>query len=352
MVLALATVTAVLGNSLVRGLASLLLGLALGQVGIDLQTGQARFAMGIPELLDGVDVVIVAVALLAVGETLFVVAKGMHLGESVSRLTGSLMMSRSDWQRSWRPWLRGTAIGFPIGSLPAGGSEIPTFLSYATEKRLSKNPQEFGQGAIEGVAGPEAANNAAAAGVLAPLLSFGLPTSATAAIMLTAFQQFGVQPGPALFSTNANFVWGLLASLYIGNVFLLILNLPLVGVWVRLLSIPKPWLYGGIMMFAVLGAYTLNNNTVDLMILLVIGVMGFAMRLIEVPVAPAIVGLIIGPLLEQQFRRAVAISQGDPSVFFTHPISAGLLGLALVLLVLPGLMRWRASRITVTTVSN
>jgi putative tricarboxylic transport membrane protein len=344
MVLALATVTAVLGNSLVRGLASLLLGLALGQVGIDLQTGQARFAMGIPELLDGVDVVIVAVALLAVGETLFVVAKGMHLGESVSRLTGSLMMSRSDWQRSWRPWLRGTAIGFPIGSLPAGGSEIPTFLSYATEKRLSKNPQEFGQGAIEGVAGPEAANNAAAAGVLAPLLSFGLPTSATAAIMLTAFQQFGVQPGPALFSTNANFVWGLLASLYIGNVFLLILNLPLVGVWVRLLSIPKPWLYGGIMMFAVLGAYTLNNNTVDLMILLVIGVMGFAMRLIEVPVAPAIVGLIIGPLLEQQFRRAVAISQGDPSVFFTHPISAGLLGLAVMLLVFPALWRWKTSR--------
>lgn len=344
MVVALTTVTAVLGDSLSKGVASLLFGLALGLVGIDLQTGQARFAMGVPELLDGIDVVIVAVGLLAVGETLYVASRHVHDGETIMKVSGSLWLSREDLRRSWKPWLRGTFIGFPIGALPAGGSEIPTFLSYMVEKRLSKNPDEFGKGAIEGVAGPEAANNASAAGVLAPLLSFGLPTSATAAIMLTAFQQFGVQPGPALFTNNPDIVWGLLASLYIGNTLLLVLNLPLVGMWAKLLTIPKPWLYAGILVFATLGAYTLNNNLVDLVILWVIGVIGFGMRIVGAPVAPAVVGLIIGPLLEQQFRRALAISQGDPSVFVAHPISATLLAIATLLVVVPVFVRYRSGR--------
>ena len=162
-------------------------------------------------------------------------------------------MSAEDWARSWKPWLRGTLLGFPIGALPAGGSEIPTFLSYLIEKRLAKNPEEFGKGAIEAVAGPEAANNAAVAGMLAPLLSLGLPTSATAAIMLAAFQQYGLQPGPLLFDSNPELVWGLIASLYIGNVLLLVLNLPMAGVWVKLLRIPRPWLYAGILVFATHG---------------------------------------------------------------------------------------------------
>lgn len=344
MVVALTTVTAVLGDSMSKGFASLLFGLALGLVGIDLQTGQARFAMGVPELLDGIDVVIVAVGLLAVGETLYAASRHIHDGESVMKVSGSLWLSKSDWKRSWKPWLRGTFIGFPIGALPAGGSEIPTFLSYMVEKRVSKKPEEFGKGAIEGVAGPEAANNAAAAGVLAPLLSFGLPTSATAAMMLTAFQQFGVQPGPSLFANNADLVWGLIASLYIGNVLLLVLNLPLVGVWAKLLTIPKPWLYAGILVFATLGAYTLNSNLVDLVILWVVGLIGFGLRVINVPVAPAVVGLIIGPLLEQQFRRTLAISQGDPMVFLTHPIAASLLGVAILLVVVPAWMRRRAAK--------
>lgn len=344
MVVALTTVTAVLGDSLSKGFASLLFGLALGLVGIDLQSGQARFAMGVPELLDGIDVVIVAVGLLAVGETLYVASRHIHDGESVMKVSGSLWLSKDDWKRSWKPWLRGTCIGFPIGALPAGGSEIPTFLSYMVEKRVSKNPEEFGKGAIEGVAGPEAANNASAAGVLAPLLSFGLPTSATAAIMLTAFQQFGVQPGPALFTNNPDLVWGLIASLYIGNALLLVLNLPLVGVWARLLTIPKPWLYAGILVFATLGAYSLNNNLVDLVILWVVGVIGFGMRVINMPVAPAVVGLIIGPLLEQQFRRTLAISQGDPTVFLTHPIAASLLGIALLLVIAPIILRRRSAK--------
>ena len=176
------------------------------------------------------------------------------------------------------------------------------------------------------MAGPEAANNAAAAGMLAPLLSLGLPTSATAAIMLAAFQQYGLQPGPLLFESNPELVWGLIASLYIGNVLLLVLNLPMAGIWVKLLHIPRPWLYAGILVFATMGAYTLNNNVVDLIILWVIGILGFGMRVLDVPVAPCVVGLILGPLAEQQFRRALSISQGDLSVFFTHPISLAAAG--------------------------
>ena len=341
MVLALTTVTAVLGDSLVRGLSSLFIGLALGLVGIDLQTGQARFTLGIPEMLDGIDTVVVAVGLFAIGETLYVASRYKYETEEIYALKGSMWMSKEDWRRSWKPWLRGTFLGFPIGALPAGGSEIPTFLSYLIEKRLSKNPQEFGHGAIEAVAGPEAANNAAAAGVLAPLLSLGLPTSATAAIMLAAFQQYGLQPGPLLFDSNPELVWGMIASLYIGNVLLLILNLPMAGVWVKLLAIPRPWLYAGILVFATMGAYTLNNNVVDLVILWVIGILGFGMRVLDVPVAPCVVGLILGPLAEQQFRRALSISQGDASVFFTHPISLALLVIAALLVITPILMRRR-----------
>jgi putative tricarboxylic transport membrane protein len=344
MVLAFTTVTAVLGSSLARGLASLFLGLALGLVGIDLQTGQARFTLGIPELLDGIDVVVVAVGLFAVGETFYMAARHRFEREEISPVTGSVWMSREDWARSWKPWLRGSALGFPFGALPAGGAEIPTFLSYMAEKRLSDRPEEFGRGAIEGVAGPEAANNAAAAGVLVPLLALGLPTSATAAILLAAFQQYGLQPGPLLFASEPELVWGLIASLYIGNAMLLVLNLPLVGLWVRLLAIPRPLLYAGILVFATLGAYTLNHNIVDLILLYVIGVLGFGMRMLDVPVAPAVIGLILGPLAEQQFRRALAISQGDLSVFFTDLLSLALLIIAALALLGPLAWRWRGRR--------
>ena len=341
MVLALTTVTAVLGDSLPRGLASLFFGLALGLVGIDLQTGQARFTMGVPEMLDGIDTVVVAVGLFAIGETLFVAARYRYETEEIYQLRGSRWMSREDWARSWKPWLRGTFIGFPIGALPAGGSEIPTFLSYLVEKKLTKHPEEFGKGAIEAVAGPEAANNASVAGTLAPLLSLGLPTSATAAIMLAAFQSYGLQPGPLLFDSNPELVWGMMASLYIGNALLLILNLPMAGVWVKLLAIPRPWLYGGILIFATLGCYTLNNNVIDLVILWIIGLIGFGMRVLNVPVAPCVVGLILGPLAEQQFRRALAISEGDATVFFTHPISLAILVIAALLVLVPLFMRRR-----------
>jgi putative tricarboxylic transport membrane protein len=249
------------------------------------------------------------------------------------------MMSAEDWKRSWPAWLRATAIGFPFGTIPAGGAEIPTFLSYATEKRLSKHPEEFGRGAIEGVAGPEAANNASATGVLVPLLTLGIPTSATAAILLGAFQNYGLQPGPLLFQSQTELVWGLIASLYVGNVILLILNLPLIGIWVKVLSIPRDLLYAGILVFATLGAYSLHQSWVDLLTLYVFGLLGFAMRRWDIPVGPAVIGLILGPLAETQFRRALSISQGDASVFLTQPISAALLALTLLVLFVPWLLR-------------
>lgn len=339
MVFAFTTVAAVLGDSTVRGLTSLLLGLLLGLIGIDSQTGAPRFAFGVPELLDGVDVVVLAVGLFAVGEALYAAAYQSRLTETLERISGSIMMSKADWQRSWPAWLRGTALGFPFGSIPAGGAEIPTFLSYATEKRLSRYPEEFGNGAIEGVAGPEAANNASATGTLVPLLTLGIPTSATAAILLGAFQNYGIQPGPLLFQSQADLVWGLIASLYLGNVILLILNLPLIGIWVKVLQIPRDLLYAGILVFATLGAYSLHQSWVDLLTLYVFGLLGFAMRRWGAPVGPAVIGLILGPLAETQFRRALAISQGDASVFFVQPISASFLALTALLVVLPPLMR-------------
>jgi putative tricarboxylic transport membrane protein len=335
MVFAFTTVSAVIGSSTVRGLTSLFLGLFLGTIGIDGQTGQSRFAFGVPELLDGIDVVVLAVGLFAVGEALYVAAYSSRLEEKIEQLKGSLWMSKEDWKRSWPAWLRATVIGFPFGSIPAGGAEIPTFLSYATEKKLTKYPQEFGKGAIEGVAGPEAANNASVTGALVPLLTLGIPTSATAAILLSAFQNYGIQPGPLLFQSQADLVWGLIASLYIGNVLLLILNLPLVGIWVKVLTIPLPLLYAGILVFATLGAYSLHQSVVDLLTLYVFGLLGFVMRRWDIPVAPAIIGLILGPLAETQFRRALAISQGDLSVFITQPISATVLAVSALLLIVP-----------------
>ncbi|MFN9211186.1 MAG: tripartite tricarboxylate transporter permease [Betaproteobacteria bacterium] len=345
MVFAFVTVAAVLGQSTVRGLTMLFVGLLLGLVGIDEQTGQMRFAFGVPELADGIDVVVLAVGLFAVGEALYVAAYQSRQTETLEAMRGSLWMSRSDWKRSWPAWLRATAIGFPFGTIPAGGAEIPTFLSYATEKKLSKHPEEFGHGAIEGVAGPEAANNAASTGVLVPLLTLGIPTSATAAILLAAFQNYGLQPGPLLFEAQSALVWGLIASMYVGNVLLLILNLPLIGLWVKVLSIPRPLLYAGILVFATLGAYSLHQSAVDLLMLYVFGLLGFMMRRWGFPVAPAVIGLILGPLAESQFRRAMAISQGDPSVFLTSPISATLLAVTAALVLLPWLYKvWREQR--------
>jgi putative tricarboxylic transport membrane protein len=323
-VVAFITVGALLGNSVWRGLVSLGFGLFLGLVGTDVLSGQQRYTLGIPPLADGIDVVLIAVGLFAVGEALYVAARMRSGPIDVIPITKGWRswLSKEDWRRSWRPWLRGTAIGFPIGSIPAGGADVATFLSYATEKKLSKKGSEFGRGAIEGVAGPEAANNAAAAGVLVPLLTLGLPTTATAAIILSAFQSYGIQPGPQLFTNQPQLVWTLIASLYIGNVILLVLNLPLVGIWVKLLQIPRPYLYAGILTFAAFGAFAVNFAIADIVILLVIGVLGYFMRRFGYPIAPLVVGMILGPMGEAQLRKALQLSQGDLSTLVLHPFAA------------------------------
>ncbi len=312
MLLAFIAVTSVLGSSRIRGLASLGLGLTIGLIGIDATSGQQRLTFGIGELADGVDVVVIAVGLFAVGEALWTAA---HLRRRPLDVipVGNPRMNRSDWGRSWKPWLRGTAIGFPFGAVPAGGAEVPTFLSYVTEKRLSKHPEEFGKGAIEGVAGPEATNNASAAGGLVPLLTLGIPTTATAAVMLAAIESYGIQPGPRLFDTEPELVWGLIASLFIGNTALLLLNLPLAPLWAKLLRIPRSYLYAGILFFASLGTYANNANVFDLYLLLVVGALGFMMRRYGLPLLPAIIGVILGPFAEEQLRQALQISNGQLS---------------------------------------
>jgi putative tricarboxylic transport membrane protein len=347
MCIAFITVSATFGASPVRGLTSLFIGLTLGLIGIDKLTGQARLAFGLPELLDGVEITTLAVGLFAVGEALYVASRRHKHAETIEPVRGSLWMTREDWQRSWKPWLRGTLFGFPIGALPAGGAEIPTFLSYSTERKLTKHREEFGKGAIEGVAGPEAANNASAAGTLVPLLTLGLPTSATAAMMLAGFQQYGLNPGPLLFAERPDLVWGLIASLFIANVMLVVLNLPLVGLWVRLLAIPQPWLYAGILVFAAMGTIAAKPQVIELSMLALFGLMGFFMRRYDYPIAPVVVGLILGPVAESQLRRALQISLGDPLVLVQSPVSATLLAIAVIALVAPfvmrGLGRFRAS---------
>ncbi|MBM3733611.1 MAG: tripartite tricarboxylate transporter permease [Acidimicrobiia bacterium] len=340
MCVAFVAISSMLGTSVRRGLVALFLGLALGLVGIDQQSGQARYAFGLLELLDGIGVVVVAVGLFALGEALYFASRRDWDKDAAIPLKGSPSMTAEEWRRSWKPWLRGTAIGFPLGALPAGGTELPTFLSYRVERDLSPRKEEFGQGAIEGVAGPEAANNAAVAGVLVPLLTFGLPTSATAAIMLAAFQQYGINPGPLLFANNAALVWGLIASLFIGNAMLLVLNLPMAGLWVRLLHIPRPWLQGGIVLFAVLGVFGASRSLTDVAILAGVGLLGFILKRLEYPLAPVVVGLILGPMAEVQFRRALQIAQGDWWVFLEKPLAAALFALAAILLVLPSLIRF------------
>jgi len=337
--LAFCSVAVVMGSSRVRGFIALLLGIGMGTVGIDVMTGQPRLTFGVMGLLNGIELTVVLVSLFAMGEILFVASR-YDPGQEVPIKVRGRWMTGEDLRRSWKPWLRGTVLGFPMGVLPGGGSEIPTMLSYTLERKLCEKPEDFGTvGAIEGVAGPEAANNAAAAGVLVPLLTLGLPTSATAAILLAAFQNYGLQPGPNLFTANPDLVWGLIASLYIGNAMLLILNLPLVGMWVRLLSIPKPQLYAGILIFALIGIWGVSGSQIDLIIMVVVGVAGYVMRVYDFPIAPVLIGLILGPMAEYQLRTALLSRQGSAWVLVETPISITFLAVAALTFILPPLIR-------------
>ena len=339
MVLAFIAVTSVLGKSRVRGFAALLIGLTIGLVGLDPQSGQSRLTFGSLQLADGIDIVIVAVGLFAVGESLWIASRLRHDLDSPIPV-GRPWLSRADLRRTWKPWLRGPLIGFPFGAIPAGGAEIPTFLSYVTEKKLSKHRSEWGSGAIEGVAGPESTASASASGTLVTMLTLGLPTTATAAVMLAAFQQYGIQPGPLLFEREPGLVWGLIASLFVGTLLLLVLNLPLAPVWAKLLRVPRPYLYAGILFFASVGAYAVSGQVMDLVVLYVIGLLGFAMRRYGLPILPAIIGVILGPAAELQMRRALQISDGSLTGLVNTAFSVTVYVVVLLILLWPLIRRF------------
>lgn len=349
MVMAFVSVTAVLGTSRVRGFASLGIGLLIGLVGLDNQTGTQRLTFGVPQLIDGLDIVLVTVAVFAIGEVLWVASRFQTEVDKPIPV-GRPWLSRADLSRSWKPWLRGTALGYPFGAVPAGGAEIPTFLSYVTERKMTRHPEEFGKGAIEGVAGPEAANNASAAGSMTSMLTLGLPTSATTAVILAAFTTYGIQPGPQLLESESDLVWALIASLFIGNALLLLINLPLAPVWAKLLLIPKPYLYAGVVFFAVLGTYSINAQPIDIFFLAVIGVLGFVMRKYGLPVLPLIVGVILGPRAELQLRRAVQISDGDYWTLLSSPLCVVIYAALALVLAWPLVAKLRKRRAKVDSV--
>ncbi len=338
-VFAFAAVGTLLGSSRTRGLVSLSVGLIIGLVGADQQTGINRLSFGVTEATDGFEVIVVIISFFAIGEVLYFASRFKDDSWKVLPVKGKVWMDKEDFRRSWKPWLRGTAIGFPMGLIPAGGSEVPTFISYSVEKNLSKHKEEFGHGAIEGVAGPEAANNANAAGVLVPLLALGLPTSATAAIMLVALRNFNIQPGPMLFEMNGPLVWTLIASLFVGNTLLLLLNLPLVRIWIQLLQIPRNYLYAGIATFGMLGAYSLNNSIFDLRVALVLGFLGYLFRRFGVPNTPLVLGVILGPVLEIQFRQALQLSNGDYSILYAGILPKVIYAVLLLLIFAPNIAK-------------
>jgi putative tricarboxylic transport membrane protein len=339
MLFALTAVASLSGKSIAKGLMATMLGLIIATVGIDLQSGQQRFTFGIPEFQDGIGFIVVVVGMFALAEVLRGMEK-LHSGQADEpmRIKGKLWITRAEWARSKWAIARGSVLGFLIGILPGAGGTIASILSYSTEKRLSKHPEEFGKGAIEGVAGPEAANNSDTAGAMVPLLTLGVPGGGATAVMMGAFIMHGIQPGPLLFESRPDLVWGLIDSMYIGNVMLLILNLPLIGLFVRLLYIPTGILYPLIIAISVLGTFAINGSMVELYLVLFFGVLGYLFDKVEIPIPPLVLSLVLAGIMEQSFRQALTISDGDPLVFVSSPISATLVLMAGLSLVLPFLI--------------
>ncbi len=336
MLFAMTAVSTLTGKSAAKGLLATILGLMIATIGIDLQSGQARYTMGVPEFQDGVGFVVVVVGLFAVAE----VFRGLEdiykgTGAKAMKITGPLWLTKEEWLRSIGPIWRGGVIGFIIGVLPGAGGTIASIMSYTTEKRLSKHPEEFGHGAIEGVAGPEAANNSDTAGAMVPLLTLGIPGGGATAVLMGAFIMYGIQPGPLLFQNRPDLVWGLINSMYIGNIMLLILNLPLIGIFVQLLKIPSGILYPLIIAISVIGAYAINGSMTDLYLILLFGVVGYVFDKIDIPVAPLVLSLVLGGMMEQSFRQAMTISGGNPKIFFGSAITVTLVVMSVISILLP-----------------
>ncbi|MGW5853316.1 tripartite tricarboxylate transporter permease TctA [Micrococcus sp. 2A] len=327
--------SSVVADSVLRGLASLVLGLGIAVVGIDGVTGTERFTMGSSQLFDGIPLVTVTVAVLALGEVFHVASRVRRERRDLRiRRTGRPWLSGAEFREAAPAWLRGTAIGLPFGIVPVGGSEVPTFLAYSAERRLDRRRRVpmFGKGAIRGLAAPEAAGNATTGMAMGALLTLGLPVSATAAIMLAAFRQYGLQPGPLLFDRSPDLVWALLASFFIAMVVLLAINLPFAQLWAKLLLIPQHYLYAGITLFCGLGIYATTGAVFDLLMLLALGVLGFLMRRYGYPLAPLMIGMVLGPLAETSLRDALLSSVGDPTILVSSPITWVIYGILAVVL--------------------
>jgi putative tricarboxylic transport membrane protein len=344
MVLGLIAAVVLASGSIVKALAMVVLGLLLGMIGTDVNSGVARFSFEVPELSDGIEFAVVAMGMFGFGE-IIVNLEQKESREVFTSKVGRLLPSKEDMKASIAPIIRGTLLGSFLGILPGGGAVLASFSTYAMEKKLAKDPSRFGKGAIEGVAGPEAANNAGAQTSFIPMLTLGIPTTPVMALMVAAMMIHNIQPGPQVMSSNPPLFWGLITSMWVGNLMLVILNLPLIGLWIKLLSVPYRVLYPAILLFCCIGAYSINNNVFDVFMTIPFAILGYVFKKLDCEPAPLLLGFVLGKLMEEFLRRAMTISRGDATVFFTRPLSLGLLlaALALLLIVfLPSISKKRA----------
>jgi TctA family transporter len=333
MVMGLIAAVVLAHGSVIKALAMVVFGLLLGMIGTDVNSGVARFSFDIPELTDGLSFTAVAMGIFGFGEIITNLERRENREVFTSKV-GRLLPSWDEMKRSMAPIVRGTALGSFLGVLPGGGAVLSSFTSYAIEKKLSKTPEKFGTGMIEGVAGPEAANNAGAQASFIPMLTLGIPTNAVMALMVAGMMIHNIQPGPQVMTTNPTLFWGLIASMWIGNAMLVILNLPLIGIWIKLLTVPYRILYPAILLFCCVGVYSVNNNVFDVFMTIPFAILGYLFRKLACEPAPLLLGLVLGQLMEEYLRRAMTISRGDWSVFVTRPLSLTLLIIAAVLLVI------------------
>jgi len=343
MVLGLVASVVLASGSLLKAIGMVILGLLLGLVGTDVNSGAARFTFDLPQLADGINFVIVAMGMFGIGE----IIRNLEHDESrtlIMKKVSGLMLTKDDFKRIIAPVLRGTVLGSALGILPGGGAMLASFASYSIEKKVSKNAAQFGKGAIEGVAAPEAANNAGAQTSFIPMLTLGIPSNPVMALMIGAMIIQGIQPGPAVMTEQPALFWGLIVSMWIGNLFLVILNLPMIGLWVRMIMVPYHLLYPGILMFCAIGVFSLNNAEFDVWLMALFGLFGYVCAKLELEPAPMLLGFIIGPMMEEYLRRALLLSHSDPMVFVTRPISATMLVMAaaaLAVVMLPSLRKKR-----------
>lgn len=338
MVMGVTVLTYLAHGSMSKALIMAALGLALGLIGLDSITASPRFTFNRLELLDGIGLVPIVMGLFGISEVLLNIEQGIHREVVKTSLKG-LLPTAKDWKDSTAPIARGSLLGFFLGILPGGGAVISSFISYAVEKRISREPELFGKGAIAGVAGPEAANNAATGGAFIPLMTLGIPSNVVIAMLLGAFMIHGVTPGPLLMKQNPQIFWGVIVSMYVGNAMLLVLNLPLIGIWVKILKIPYKILFPLILLFCLIGVYSVSNSVFDIYIMLIFGIVGYLMKKFEYEGAPLVLAFVLGPMMENNLRKSLIISQGDFSIFFTRPLAAVSLIISIALLLFP-LIPW------------